>query len=306
MHRCGPARRLLVIYNPTAGPRRRQRFVAVCERLGALGCALEVRETTCAGDARHIAAAIAPGGHDRVVVAGGDGTINEAVNGLRADAPPLAILPLGTANVLAAEIGLSSDPDAIARAIAFGRARPVSLGRANGRRFVLMAGVGFDAHIVHGLHPGLKRRLGKGAYALGFAREWLRYPFPEFRVTVDGMPLRAASVIVANARHYGGPYVAAPQASLEAPSFEVCLFARGGRWPALAAGLALLRDRLPEAPGYRVVRGSRVEVAGPAGDPVQADGEIVAALNLQIVIEPAALDLIFPAAAGGPSSGTRQ
>jgi diacylglycerol kinase (ATP) len=289
-----PARRLLVIYNPKAGPRRRQRFVAVCERLQALGCTLEVRETTCAGAARHLAAAIAPGDHDRVVVAGGDGTINEAVNGLRADAPPLAILPLGTANVLAAEIGLATDPDTIARAIAFGQPRPISLGRANGRRFVLMAGVGFDAHVVHGLHPGLKRRLGKGAYALGFAREWLRYPFPEFRVTVDGTPLRAASVIVANARHYGGHYVAAPHASLEAPSFEVCLFTRGGRWPALAAGLALLRDRLPEAPGYAVVRGSEVEVAGPAGDPVQADGEIVAALDLQITIEPAALHLIFP------------
>jgi diacylglycerol kinase (ATP) len=293
-----PARRLLVIYNPTAGPRRRERFVEVRERLAGLGCSLEVRETTCAGDARHLAAAIAPGGHDRVVVAGGDGTINEAVNGLRPDAPPLAILPLGTANVLAAEIGLASDADSVARAIALGQPRAIALGRANGRRFVLMAGVGFDAHVVQGLHPGLKRRLGKGAYALGFAREWLRYRFPRFRVTIDGTAWHAASVIVANARRYGGPYVAARHACLEAPSFEVCLFARGGRWPALAAGLALLRDRLPEAPGYRVVRGCRVEIAGPASDPVQADGEIVARLDLQIVVEPEALHLVFPASQG--------
>ena len=89
-----------------------------------------------------------PNRYDVLVVAGGDGTINEAVNGLRDARLPLAIVPLGTANVLAAEIGMATDPRTVARTIALGRPRPISVGVANGRRFLLMAGTGFDAHVV--------------------------------------------------------------------------------------------------------------------------------------------------------------
>ena len=101
-----------------------------------------------------------------MVVAGGDGTVNETINGLARSGLPLALIPLGTANVLAAEIGLQTDPAAVARCVAFGQPRPIALGAANGRRFILMAGAGFDANVVAGVSVPMKRWLGKGAYIL--------------------------------------------------------------------------------------------------------------------------------------------
>ena len=155
-------RRLLVIRNPAAGSRG-GRFAATLDRLTGLGCRIEVRETGARGDAERFAQE--PGDRDLVVAAGGDGTINEVANGLVAGASglPLAILPLGTANVLAGEIGLGLDPGAVARTIARGAPRRISLGRVTGaqaggggaaRLFFQMAGVGFDAHAVAGVNPG--------------------------------------------------------------------------------------------------------------------------------------------------------
>lgn len=295
-------RRLLVIRNPAAGSRG-GRFAATLDRLTGLGCRIEVRETGARGDAERFARE--PGDRDLVVAAGGDGTINEVANGLVAGASglPLAILPLGTANVLAGEIGLGLDPGAIARTIARGAPRRISLGRVTGaqaggggaaRLFFQMAGVGFDAHAVAGVNPGLKRRLGKGAYAVETLRQLAVFPFPRYRVMVDGEAYEAASAIVAKGRSYAGRFLLAPAARLEDPQFQVCLFERGGALAAAHYGLALALGRLARTPGFRIVPGRRVEIDGPAGDPVQADGDIVAHLPVAIEIVPDALGLVMP------------
>ena len=157
------ARRLLIIFNPAAGWRRRQRLAPVLTRLREHGCALVLRETQAPGDAERFAAEVDPDAFDVVVAAGGDGTVNETINGLARSSLPLAVIPLGTANVLAAEIGLRTDPASLARCVAFGEPRPITLGAANGRRFILMAGAGFDAQVVAGISVPMKRWLGKGA-----------------------------------------------------------------------------------------------------------------------------------------------
>ncbi len=209
-------------------------------------------------------------------------------------APPLAILPLGTANVLAKEMGLAIEPEAIARTIAAGTPQPISLGSANGRRFLLMVGVGLDAHVVQSVSLLLKRRIGKGAYVLSFLRQWLRFGFPHYAVTIDGAGYQPASVIIANARLYAGRYLCAPEADLRSPTFQVCLFERSGRIWAMAYGAALLAGFLPRFAGYRIVPGTRIEISGPAEDPVQGDGDIVTRLDATIEILPNALELVFP------------
>ena len=228
------APRLRIIHNPTAGGARWRRYGAVLERLAAAGAQIEELATGRRGDAEAYAAALGPEDCDRLVVAGGDGTVNEAINGLLANraggrALPLAVLPLGTANVLALEIGLSTRPQAVARYILEGIARPVALGEADGRAFCLMAGIGFDAHVVAGVDARLKRRLGKLAYVWHTLRQLAVYDFPRYRVAVDEAVFSAASAVVCNARFYGGRYVLAPDAQLEAASLEVCLFERPGR-----------------------------------------------------------------------------
>ena len=292
------ARRLLIIFNPAAGWRRRQRLAPVLAQLREHGCALELRETQAPGDAERFAAEADPGAFDLVVVAGGDGTVNETINGLARSGLPLALIPLGTANVLAAEIGLSTDPAAVARCVAFGQPRPIALGAANGRRFILMAGAGFDAHVVAGVSVPMKRRLGKGAYVLSTLRQLLVFDFPSYEVLSDNTVHHAASVIVTNARYYGGRFVCAPDASLESATLQVCIFQRGGRLAAIGYALALFSGRLPRLSSYRLIEARRIEVRGRPGEPIQVDGDGIGQLNVAIEVLPKALDLVFPPSPG--------
>jgi YegS/Rv2252/BmrU family lipid kinase len=290
-------RRVLVIYNPTAGQWRRRRLRATLTALEALGCVLTLHETMRRGDAEVTASALSACDYDVVVAAGGDGTINEVANGLVAatgPVPSLAIIPLGTANVLAQEIGLHGKPSAIAHAIAHGEHLTAHLGHANGRHFLMMAGVGFDAHVVANVDLALKRHAGKGAYVIETLTQALRYGFPACKVEIDGRPYDACSVVVCNGRHYGGPFVAAPKASLTLPDFEVCLLERGGWRHALRYAVALVMGRLSTLPDVRVETGRVVRIDGEAGLPVQGDGDIIATLPVEIRISDKTLDLIVP------------
>lgn len=289
----GGRRRLLVILNPAAGRRRRRRFRATLDRLAALGCAVTLKETRAAGEASALARAADPAAFDGVVAAGGDGTINEVINGLIGIELPLALLPLGTANVLAAEIGLGLAPDTVARSIVEGPQRRIACGRAGRRHFTQMAGVGFDAHVVENVDLALKRRIGKGAYVVEAARQAFRFGFPTYRVTADGETFTAASVIVAKGRHYAGRYLLAPEASIEAPVFQVCLFDRGGPLAVARYGLALQTGGLPRRRDLRRIPARRVTIEGPLGDPVQGDGDTIARLPVEISIVPDAVDLVF-------------
>ncbi len=304
----GAPRRLLVIYNPTAGGSRRRRFEAVLADLADLGCPMDVRPTTGPGDAAVYAREADPAAHDLVVAAGGDGTINEVINGLVAHAGPggqaavpLAVLPLGTANVLAAELGIDLVPAHIARSIARGPAQLVSLGRAcsgaetaagGGRVFSLMAGAGFDARVVAGIDLRLKRLLGKAAYVLEGLYQMSRRKPPPLCVTVDGRAYEAASVVVSNARFYGGRYLLAPEARLTEPQFHVCLFRHGDTLSILRYALALQHDRLAEDERFRIVTGRNIRIEGDPGAPLQADGDIIARLPVDICPLPGVLRMV--------------
>ncbi len=294
----GKARRVLVIYNPTAGQWRRRKLAATLKALEGLGCSLTLHQTVARGDAEATAAALSAGDFDVVVAAGGDGTINEVANGLikaSAAVPPLAIIPLGTANVLAQEIGLRGSPAAIARAIAQGGRMTVHLGHANGRHFLMMAGVGFDAHVVSNVDLALKRHTGKVAYVVETLAQALRYGFPPCTVEIDGKTFEACSVVVCNGRHYGGPFVAAPKADLALPAFEVCLLERGGWRHVIRYGAALVMGRLSALPDVRIETGRHVKITGAQGLPVQGDGDIIAQTPVTIAVAEKTLELILPA-----------
>jgi diacylglycerol kinase family enzyme len=268
---------------------------------------VDLVDTAAIGDARRLSESCDASRYAVIAVAGGDGTINEAINGLarRVDlAPPLAIVPLGTANVLAHELGFDFSAASIARTIMSGRVVLVHPGEASGegdpRCFSLMAGAGFDAKVVAGVSALLKRRFGKGAYVWRSLIETRRYRPVRYAVEVDGVGYEAASVIVTRGRHYAGPYVVAPKAMLSDPLLHVCLFERWGRSHTLRFGLALLMGRLPRAGGYRVVSGRAVRLsvlhdAGEAGrQPVQIDGDDALTLPVSIGLASAAIRLLHP------------
>jgi diacylglycerol kinase (ATP) len=286
----------LVIYNPAAGRSRGRKLQATLRLLEAAGCQLVLRETTRHGDAERLARTVDPASCNMIVVAGGDGTINEVANGLIASGlrVPLAIVPLGTANVLAKEIGLGTHPRDVARAILGRRHKVVHLGLANGRHFLQMAGAGIDAHVVQGVNLMLKRRTGELAYVLESLIQAFRYDFPALTVTIDGAAHTARMVVVCNGRHYGGPFVAAPRASIEEAGFQVVMLERGGLGGVLRYGAALALGRLPTLSDVRVIPGRQVRIDGPQGAPVQGDGDIIASLAVEIAPAKATLNLIVP------------
>ena len=217
----------------------------------------------------------------------------------------MGIVPLGTANVLAHELGLGFSAAAVARTMTGGRALSVQPGEAiNGagtRCFSLMAGAGFDAKVVAGVSAPLKRRLGRAAYVWRSLVEARRYRPVRYQVEIDGVCHEASSVIVTRSRHYAGPYVVAPNATLGEPLLHVCLFERWGRSHTFRYGLALLLGRLPRMAGYRVVSGRavRVSVLSDAGElreqPVQIDGDNALTLPVSIGLAAGAVRLLRPA-----------
>lgn len=300
--------RIVVIHNPVSGRRSRARLDRVLTRMREAGAQVTLRETAGPGDAEILAREA--GNFDVVAVAGGDGTVNEALNGLgtlegeaprgktpRGEAPALAFIPLGTANILAHELGLPRGAAGLADVILNGERRVTWLGRANGRRFLLMVSAGFDARVVAGVNTVSKRFLGAGAYVVAAFKEMWRGG-GRHSVEVDGEVHEAATVIVTKARHYGGGFVLVRGARLEEPKLHVVCLAGSGAWNMLRYGLALLRGRLDRLDDVRILEGVAVRVEGDSGEtaaPVQMDGDLQGNLPLEVSIDETPVSLLVPA-----------
>ncbi|MGE4064585.1 MAG: diacylglycerol kinase family protein [Rhodospirillaceae bacterium] len=287
-------RHIFAIFNPAAGRNRRQKFDAVVNLLQKAGCAVTVRATEAPGHAETLVRNLAPGDYDLVAAAGGDGTINEVVNGLSGKGIGLGIIPLGTANVVADEIGLRKDIPLVARTLAEGDMRSIRVGVANGRRFVMMAGVGFDANVVSRVSLNLKKLLGPLAYVWTAGMQGFRDPFARCAVMIDGAPYATISVVACNGRRYGGPFVAAPKADLADDSFEIILMKGRGPLSVTRYGASLVFGKVAMWPDVEVITGREIVIDGAAGQAVQADGDIIAALPVRISLDPEPVKLAFP------------
>ena len=258
--------------------------------------------TTGPGAAGMMARAAIERGASCILVAGGDGTINEVVDGMVNSPVPLGILPAGTANVLATELGLGRDIERAAKLIPQCVARRIALGRLNcgskPRHFLSMAGIGFDAHIVYHLSPALKTSLGKGAYWVsGFAQAVRR--FPEFEIEVDGARRAPCSfALVSRVCNYGGDFEIATGAGLLQDHFQVVLFRGSNALPYFKYLLGMVTGRLAGMRGVSFVTGRSVRVFDPADQRVytQVDGEYAGRLPASIGLTPEGLALLMPPA----------
>jgi diacylglycerol kinase family enzyme len=243
------------------------------------GLELENAPTSGPGDATAIVRRELAQGLDVVVVCGGDGTVSEAACGLVGSNVPLAVLPGGTSNVLARELGIPLRLEPAAKLLLEGEARPVRVLYANERPFFLWAGVGLDARIMGHMSQFLKRWLGRTGIFFTVAPEFFRYEFPRLEVTVDGVRHEATFAVACNARLYAGDWVIAPDARLDSEEMEVMLFSDRNRWKFLA----LFRQLQLGKAGHlsrgiaRVVTGRDVTVRTLENYPVevQVDGDCV-------------------------------
>jgi YegS/Rv2252/BmrU family lipid kinase len=290
-------RHILIIVNPAAGrvrssERRLGRFVAALERQG---CTVVLRRAgPSPGQVERLANQAEPG-FEAIVAAGGDGTVSAVVNGLAGRALPLGVLPLGSANVLAREIRLPRAAEALAALVASGPVSAIWPGRVGNRAFVIMASAGFDSEIVAAVSPGMKRRVGRLAFAWGFLVRFWHCRACELTIRADGVEHRAAAVIAAKGRYYAGPFVVAPSADLAEPMLELVLLGRSGRWAMLRYATALFLGRVPRLGDIAIVRARQASVAANRALPVQADGEIVGELPVTLVVAERPLLLIRPA-----------
>jgi YegS/Rv2252/BmrU family lipid kinase len=286
-------RRFLLVHNETAGVfggRLLDTVVEALERKGALVTYADAREP----------GATAPrlprlADYDAVIAAGGDGTIRALAAAVGESAIPIGVVPVGTGNVFATEIGMPRGADAIADTLMTGPAIEIEGATANGAPFFLMAGAGFDGEVVGRLDGKLKRRLGKIAYALPILRALVTKP-AELKVTVDGAVKSARWVVVANARHYGGSFVIARKADVREPGLHAVLLSRPHRWGTFGQLLALAAGRLEHSGGVEILPCRHVTIEAEEGmtAPVQIDGDVWGTTPLTIEWAKARLKMIVP------------
>lgn len=275
-----PMRRGILVYNPSAGQRdRRAAMAALIDRMRRDGLKLVNAPTEGPGHATEIVRTFLPRGIEVVVVCGGDGTISEAACGLAGTPVPLAVLPGGTSNVLARELGIPLDVGLAAGLLTSGEPKTVRLFSANGRPFLLWAGVGIDARIMARVRPAWKRWLGRAGIFATCAEEYLRYEFPRLEVTVDGVPHAATFAVVCHARRYAGDWVIAPDASVFSNTIDVLLFSGSNRRQLFLLFYRMRHGRSEHLAGQevRIVRGCEVSIRSLERYAVEAhvDGDAV-------------------------------
>jgi diacylglycerol kinase (ATP) len=239
-------------------------------------------------------------GCDLILAAGGDGTINEALNGVAGSKVVFGALPAGTANVYANEIGLAGRPDHAARQLLHATPVRIALGclerdRHPRRYFLLMVGVGLDARIVYELDLDLKGKLGKLAYWHGGFRQFGR-PVPRFRIRVNGSEFCASFALITRVRNYGGDFQIARKIRLTDNDFEVVIFQNNQWHDYLRFFVAVMMNRLENTEGVVVRRATQVEVASPEDERIylQADGESVGVLPAKLTTMPDAITILMP------------
>jgi len=309
-----PVRDALLIYNLTSGRKRHRRFVEIERAVRILkdaGVSTELAPTTGPGTATKIAREAVEQRRGMVIACGGDGTINEIVNGLAKSDVPMALLPAGTANILAKELGIPWDIPHASRLIAGGTVRRIALGVAvatngndsavtsdEGRYFLSVAGAGPDGAIVNGVHAELKRNTGILAYWFEGFRQLFQYNFPEIRIRSGGQERRATIIVVGRTVHYGGPFKITTGANLFKDHFEFLTNSRRSRLAYLACLPALWLGTLREMKGIETWKATETVCEPANGEPVyaQVDGEPIGCLPIVFRIVPDALSIVTPAA----------
>lgn len=294
----GVAMRTMLVFNPNAGQAEalERDLDGATEVWREYGWHITREPTRAAGDGRRLARMAADQGYDLVVAAGGDGTINEVINGLAGTATALAPLPLGTMNVWARELRLPLQPRAAATAICSWRPCPIDLGRAGDRYFLLMAGIGFDAAITAGVRPDEKRRFGALAYVLRGIEQTVSVRGARARLIIDGRRTsgRILMVVIGNSQLYGGMVKITSRANIDDGLLDVAVFKGDNGLSAVHRLIAILRRRYSEDPEIEYYRARTIQVIARPRLPVQVDGDPIGQTPMTFEVAPRALRALLP------------
>jgi YegS/Rv2252/BmrU family lipid kinase len=292
-----------VIFNPAARGEKARRFRRHLEEIGAQAT---LKSTASSGDARRLAAEAVAEGFDTVIAAGGDGTLNEVLNGFGDvtdgfERARLGVLPMGTVNVFARELNIPRDVISAWQVIQRGHETRIDLpyvefqskAKEQRRYFAQLAGAGLDARAIELVDWNLKKRIGPLAYVWAGLQALLKSA-SSIDVDADARSLKGGLVLIGNGRLYGGHFRVFPQADLRDGLLDVCVFPRVN-WFVLArcGPQLLLRGTLP-AGAAKVVRAKTVKITAAERTPTEVDGELLGQLPALFSLMPSRLRVVIP------------
>ena len=283
----------LLLYNPAAG-----RFSLSEKRLKSLlktlyDCGIRA-ETAITQPSRDASVELNLENKDLLIVYGGDGTLHQVIPEAVRWQIPVALLPAGTTNVLARELGIPRDPERAMSLVPRRKLRKIHLGQAKGRYFHLMAGIGFDSDVISRTGQHMKQTLGMGAYWLAALVALLKYPMTPFELSWEGEVHQGTFAVIGNARNYGGELHLTPKASVQENCLDVCLFTSRKKWRYLLYLWGVMSGRHLRYPDvlYRKVRQVKVSSDRPVF--IQMDGELIGQSPMEFSSSSEGLQVVVP------------
>ena len=291
-------RHLMAIFNShSGGGGYRRDLPLILDSLRGLGYDVEERETAGVGDATRFAREAVQQGLDLVCAIGGDGTVNETINGLAGAQVPLAIVPTGTVNVLAMELGIPLEPPDAVKLLEVGTVSWIDLGLAGDRYFALMAGVGMDAAVVASLNPVLKKAFKEAAFAVQGLANYLTKEEPLIRVTTAERTVEGYFAVFGNSSNYGGGFGITPLADMRDGLLDVCVLKDKSFLSTIwywSAALINAHIKHPKVEYFRTEAAEIVTVEEGKEVLVQTDGEVAGKLPITCRVVPRSLRVVVP------------
>jgi len=288
--------KVFVIFNPAARSDKSRRMRQFLD--SKAGADVVIAATQSPGDARQLAARAVRETFSVVVAAGGDGTVNEVINGIGTSGIALGVLPLGTVNVFARELGIPCKIDAAWDVLVNGRKRAIdqvcATAKGSTRFFVQLAGAGFDARAVRTTDWKLKRRIGPFSYVwAGLKTVASKHGVVE--VFANGAGKHAgAAVLIGNGRFYGGPFSLFPKARLDDGLMDVCVFHTCGYWDVLRYGQGILCGSHTTLRGVEYFQCDQLTCSATQATPYQLDGEDVGDLPVTFSVFARSMQVMVP------------
>ncbi|MFO8015979.1 MAG: diacylglycerol kinase family lipid kinase [Candidatus Woesearchaeota archaeon] len=288
----------LIISNPSSGRGAAgKKLPKIQNMLEKEGIHVEVYTTRKKGDAiRKAKKASSSGAYDMMIASGGDGTINEVINGIAASGNTeikFGVIPMGTENVLAHEMGIPLNLVKAAKIIIGGNTRKIDLGLANKRYFVLMAGIGFDAHVASRVEPLLKRLIGSAAYPITAWNELFRYDHSKISVRVDKKrSVKGCFVVVGNTKLYGARLRMAPDADISDGRLDVCIFKGDNILSFLRYALGMITSRHINFSDIEYIQAREISITAEPAALCHVDCEVIGTTPVNIRVVPKAVKMI--------------
>ncbi len=310
-------KRAFLLYNPESGRRQHRRLAdvqAAAVALEASGIQVTVQPTESPETAAAQACKAIDNGHDALIVCGGDGSVNDVLSAVAGKSVALGVIPLGTGNGLANDLGLPRDPAKAAMALASAETRSVAVprleytqgdGKVAFRHFIVGAGVGADAYMLYRLTLGLKRRWGMAAYYFESTRQWLTHDFPLFTANFrsgegEWRREQVSQILAIRISRFGGLISKlAPGASLASNDFQLVLFKTRSRVSFLRYMLSVWSERRYNRRDIEVISATECRCTPPGRSSrvsiyAEADGEVLGTLPVTMTVTGDTVNLLIP------------